>query len=186
MAAASAPYQETRLTYVQQNPIGGQGGNAAIESAAAFVNSLLRMMDSRQGALSDADVDSIFRETQNVRWNRAHMLMEAAKKKQALTALESPIGSVVVRMLIPLLDLESGLRPAIPTFAGGTKLERLAVPKRPRAHPFDDELPAKPLKTSLPQFIAATCLGIYGWSSWRGLAAPQFGHSANGSSRCAK
>ncbi|RFU79752.1 fad binding domain-containing [Trichoderma arundinaceum] len=152
----------------KQNPIGGQGGNGAIESATALVNSLLRMLDDRTDGLSSFDIDKIFDETQKAHRGRAQVLMEQGKKRQALQALETPIKTIIARFLLPITPLESNFRRLAPLFLEAVKLERLEVPKRPRAHPYSDELPNKPLKTWAPQVVASLCLFLLTLISWKG------------------
>ncbi|KUL90235.1 hypothetical protein ZTR_02097 [Talaromyces verruculosus] len=78
------------------NPISGHGGNAAIESAAEFVNTLLKKKYSRTGGLSgmtNKDIADIFTETQASRHERAKQIVFNAHLQQSFRWCEIEIPS---------------------------------------------------------------------------------------------
>jgi len=138
------------LIVVQPNPISGAGGNAAIETAAEFVNALLRLRDRRpdglvSGLLTTSEVETVSQEMQKARVKRVKGLVKAAHSMQALFAYEKPLVSDMFHVVLPLLGADFSLEQLASRFVGGPRLQHLPVPARPRAIPFDHELPARPL-----------------------------------------
>ncbi|KAH8646226.1 hypothetical protein BX600DRAFT_157932 [Xylariales sp. PMI_506] len=150
----------------KQNPIGGQGGNGAIESGAALVNALLRKMDARPTGLSTADIEDVFAETESVRKDRAKMMVGRAMETQQVHAQETAFARFITRTVVPVAGREATISMISGNFVGSNKLERLPVPKRPRTQPFNDELPAKPVAPLLPLAAGLLALGFVGWSTW--------------------
>ncbi|KAH7012377.1 FAD binding domain-containing protein [Macrophomina phaseolina] len=140
------------------NPISGQGGNSAIETAAILANNLTRVMKSQPEGLSDEHVQTIFSETQTQRELRVLQLVKASHMHQALEAMETPFLEAVAKYYIPTLSTDQKLAQWAINIEGGQCLDMLDVPKRFRFVPFLDQLPSKPLKRSvtLKLVIAAT------------------------------
>ncbi len=135
-------------------------------------------MDARPAGLSNADIDDLFEETQNGRRDRAQLMVDRAKEMQQMHAQETLMMRLIARIVLPTAGLESTVSMLAGNFVGGGRLEHLAVPKRPRAHPFVDELPAKPVKTWIPQAVAAIALGLVGWSSLQSSGLSGYGLSS--------
>ncbi|KAK0616550.1 hypothetical protein B0T14DRAFT_433542 [Immersiella caudata] len=135
------------------NPISGAGGNATIETAAEFINALLRARDSRPGGLMSgitaSEVEAISQDMQKARVRRVKGLVQAAHDMQALFAYERRFVSSLFHSVLPLLGGDFSLEQLASRYAGGIRLQQLPVPARPRAIPFDHELPAKPLRNRL-------------------------------------
>ncbi|RYP57779.1 hypothetical protein DL770_010584 [Monosporascus sp. CRB-9-2] len=148
------------------NPIGGQGANGAIESCAEFVNALLRKKDSRDGSLTgltEQDIEDIFRETQAARHERAELIVRRSHEVQSLFAYRHPVTSAIVYKFVqPLMGDEAVLNKMGSVFVGGAALEKLPVPQRPRAIPFCDELPAKPINKDISKTIRNILVGGMG------------------------
>ncbi|KAG7054522.1 hypothetical protein JMJ77_0007002 [Colletotrichum scovillei] len=128
------------------DPVTGQGGNGAIESAAHLVNALLRNLDQTPGGLSEKQLESIFAEVQEKRFERAQHIVKQGYWLQDAFTLRTRMGKMIARYLMPLLGSFGVVYRGVEFCAPATKLERLEVPHRPRAVLFEDELPAKPLK----------------------------------------
>jgi 2-polyprenyl-6-methoxyphenol hydroxylase-like FAD-dependent oxidoreductase len=132
------------------NPIGGQGGNNAIESAASLVNVLLEKRDSRGGNLdniSDKEIEEVFSRILDIRHERAKNFVKTAHETQSLMAREKPLLTKILMRLDKIKGLDAGIdrlgaicRPAV-------RIDKLPIPKRPRAIPYDDELPARPIRS---------------------------------------
>ncbi|KXH43032.1 FAD binding domain-containing protein [Colletotrichum simmondsii] len=144
------------------DPVTGQGGNGAIESAAHLVNALLRNLDQTPSGLSEKQLESIFAEVQEKRF-QGYWLQDAF-------TLRSAMGKMIARYFMPLLGSFGVVYRGVEFCAPATKLERLEVPHRPRAVLFEDELPAKPLKGlgSLNKLFSVTfmcmlCALAAGW-----------------------
>ncbi|KAH7014098.1 FAD binding domain protein [Microdochium trichocladiopsis] len=131
------------------NPIGGMGGNGAIESAAELVNHLLDVRSERQGSLdgiSTAELQDIFQQVQHARFSRASEVVEQAHELQALFSYERPFFSQAVLRIGALLGAKDATLARIGGLVvGGTRLKHAPIPRRPRVIPFDYELPAAPL-----------------------------------------
>ncbi|KAM0229786.1 hypothetical protein ACHAP5_011543 [Fusarium lateritium] len=133
------------------NPIGGQGGNGAIESAAELVNAIIRRKHAVGSleAFSDHDIKQVFREMQSKRHDRAKLIVFVSHLQQYLVAYERPLLSkFVCQLLVPLIGDEAFLAFFGLTLSGASRLEALPVKDRPRAIPYRDELPAPPLQRS--------------------------------------
>lgn len=117
----------------------------------------MRMMKSRPEGLSDADVNSVFAETQKLRSPRAWELVRASHKQQSVEAMETPLLEFLARYYIPTLPIDSKLNAWTTNISNGAhKLDMFHVPKRFRFIPFTDELPSKPLGTLLlPKLLFA-------------------------------
>ncbi|KAJ3938327.1 uncharacterized protein N0V96_011572 [Colletotrichum fioriniae] len=128
------------------DPVTGQGGNGAIESAAHLVNALLRNLDQTPNDLSEKQLESVFAEVQEKRFERAQHIVKQGYWLQDAFTLRTTMGKMIARYFMPLLGSFGVVYRGVEFCAPATKLERLQVPHRPRAVLFEDELPAKPLK----------------------------------------
>ncbi|KAK7973544.1 FAD binding domain protein [Apiospora saccharicola] len=152
----------------QPNPIGGQGGNGAIESAAELVNALLDQMDSLGpgtglAELTDRDIGHIFTKVQSSRFARAQQIVALSHRMQALNAYEKPLLSTWAwRVASPLYGDEAALSKLGLALKDGTTLKRLPVPFRPRAIPYTDELPERPLAAQLGARVRLLYLALVG------------------------
>lgn len=144
------------------NPIGGQGGNNAIESAASLVNVLLDKRDSRGGNLnnmSDKEIEEVFSQVLDIRHERAKAFVKAAHEMQSLMAKEKPLLSKILMRVDKIKGLDASIdrlgsicRPAV-------RIDRLPIPKRPRGVPYDDELPARPIHSKANLLLQLLIVG---------------------------
>ncbi|CAH0020271.1 unnamed protein product [Clonostachys rhizophaga] len=132
----------------KNNPLTAQGGNNAIESAAEFINGLVKVRDSRPDGLDelgDGDIETIFQHVQSARRGRANDTTKSAHLGQALVATESyPATFLLRKWLAPVVSDELILNLFSIMVPGGARLQHLPVPKRRHAIPYDDEVPGKP------------------------------------------
>lgn len=132
------------------------------------MNAILRLKDARDdglSSLSDEDVHKIFNEVQSSRYERATTIVKRSHDMQSLFAYENPILSTVVWKLLSSVGGDEGtLNQMAPSYLSGTTLKRLPIVYRPRAIPFDDELPAKPVSKRVSDFVR------YGFTGAMGLA----------------
>ncbi|RYP59544.1 hypothetical protein DL769_008486 [Monosporascus sp. CRB-8-3] len=128
----------------KSDPIGGQGGNGAIEFAAKFLDALLKVRDDRLNKLaelSDQDVEMLFGQVQGARQARAETLVKAAPDRQALSAFENPLASsLVYKFTLPLAGDELLENMFGKIVLGAARIKYMPVPRRPRAVPYTDEL----------------------------------------------
>ncbi|KAF4439565.1 FAD binding domain protein [Fusarium austroafricanum] len=150
------------------NPIGGQGTNGAIESCPELINGLMRLKDTRDNGLSNLsnnDITKVFSQVQSARHDRAKAIVRRAYLMQILFANEYPIVSKLWGLLGSSPSGEGTLNASGFIFLGGTTIKQLPVIYRPRAIPFYDERPAKPINewiSSIVQcgFICAMGLAV--------------------------
>lgn len=111
------------------------------------MNALCRKLDQSHQRLSTTDFQEVFAETQRVQENRTKHLLDHATKMQSFDAMESVFAPLVVRFVIPNLTDDAALAIVGEHTLQGQRIESLPVPQRDRYVPYDDELPAKPLKS---------------------------------------
>ncbi|KAL4876284.1 hypothetical protein BJY04DRAFT_231749 [Aspergillus karnatakaensis] len=155
------------------HPIGGQGGNGAIESCAELINAILRTKDRRQGSLgglTDKEVETLFTETQSARRARADLIIKEGHDTQALFAYENlAVSATIFKILQPVFGGETILDVLSSVIVGSSKLERLPIPHRPRLLPFHDELPEKPIDAKIHHQVQFAFLGAMGFIIFIGL-----------------
>lgn len=142
-------------------PISGQGGNSAIETAAVLVSNLATMLKSKAhpSHITTADIDVVFAKTQAMREKRAQALVNASHEEQRFAAMETTALAFVGRYVLPTMSIDEKMNAWTRNIEGGHKLDILDVPKRPRAIPFLDELASSPLTPSYtPKIAVAACL----------------------------
>jgi hypothetical protein len=124
----------------------GQGGNSAIETAAALTNGLVHMLKFPTGGedVSQADISAVFNAVQNLRSPRAWKLVKAANELQRLYALETPLLTAIAYYMIPHLHDEGVYHGWYNTYVDGVSLDMFDIPVKPREVPFWDELLRRP------------------------------------------
>ncbi|KAK8041463.1 monooxygenase [Apiospora phragmitis] len=139
------------------NPIGGQGGNGAIESATELINALIEARDvHRHGleSMQDDDVTRIFAQMQSARDKRARTLVEKSHQRQALMASENPLKTALTTWAMALLPSSHWpIANIAASVVGSAKIKYQPVPFRPRAIPFEDERPASPVKPETSKIV---------------------------------
>ncbi|GAA83930.1 monoxygenase [Aspergillus luchuensis] len=126
---------------VQVLPTTAQGGNQALESAAAVVNGLMTALSqaSGSGPLSQSEIQLMFERVQNIREPRTFSIIETTHKRQKLDTMDTP------ELKEFLLTRYAGLMPGelwkrwAHTFTPAVSLDMLDLPARPKSVPFDDE-----------------------------------------------
>ncbi|KAJ0310237.1 hypothetical protein Brms1b_008831 [Colletotrichum noveboracense] len=128
------------------DPVTGQGGNGAIESGALLVNALLRKFDLSPDGLSEKQVEDVLAEVHAIRFERAQDVVQQGYWLQNAFTQRSTMGKLIARYFMPALGSFGVLYRGVEFCSPATSLHRLRIPRRPRAVPFEDELPAKPVK----------------------------------------
>ncbi|PVH90855.1 FAD/NAD(P)-binding domain-containing protein [Periconia macrospinosa] len=150
-------------------PISGQGGNTAIETAAALTNRLVKALKSSSsgsGHLSDSEIFSVFEDVQNLRSPRAWQLVRASHQQQRFEAMETPLLKFIAQNLVPVFGQDKMFRKWVDAYLSAIKLDMLEVPDRPREIPYDDELLRKPRGRGL---LALPILVVFIFFAWLGL-----------------
>ncbi|CAH0047714.1 unnamed protein product [Clonostachys solani] len=128
------------------DPVTGQGGNGAIESGALLVNALLRKLDTNLNCLNEKQVEDVFAEIHAGRFKRAQDVVQQGYWLQNAFTQRSAMGKLIARYFMPALGSFGVLYRGVEFCSPATSLHRLETPRRPRAVPFEDELPAKAVK----------------------------------------
>ncbi|KAF4819124.1 FAD-dependent monooxygenase andE [Colletotrichum siamense] len=128
------------------DPVTGQGGNGAIESGALLVNALLRKFDSSPDGLSEKQIEDVLAEVHAIRFERAQDVVQQGYWLQNAFTQRSTMGKLIARYFMPALGSFGVLYRGVEFCSPATSLHRLEIPCRPRAVPFEDELPASPVK----------------------------------------
>lgn len=154
----------TNLSNQQIDPASGQGGNGAIESAALLVNALVRQLKLSPQGLSGARVETALAEVHALRYERAKRLVDQAHTLQKMVCHQFPGAHFLLKHLIPCFGGQAFADVVVPICSEATRIEGIPVPQRPHCVPFEDELPAKPIKGDLvrrvPWLLASGSLGL--------------------------
>ncbi|TQN68038.1 FAD-dependent monooxygenase andE [Colletotrichum shisoi] len=145
-------------------PIAGQGGNSAIETAAVLANNLANLLKTcPSGGPCTDQIHNVFLQTQKKREPRVWDLVRASHDEQRYAAMESPLLEFVARYIVPTVSVDDMEAPWSANIEGAHKLDLLDMPKRPHATPFFDELASRPLGSpTLPKLaVAAALCGIF-------------------------
>ncbi|KAI8244396.1 FAD-dependent monooxygenase andE [Colletotrichum sp. SAR 10_77] len=129
------------------DPVSGQGGNGAIEAAALLGNAIAELLEKYPDVeqLSTDLVEGAVAQVHAIRYHRAKKLVSEGHNLQQVLTGRSPFSKIVTQYLVPILKEDGFLNVALPIFKAGPRVEKLAMPKRARLVPFDDDLPAKPI-----------------------------------------
>ncbi|KAF5524540.1 FAD-dependent monooxygenase andE [Colletotrichum aenigma] len=144
------------------DPISGQGGNGAIEAAALLINALTDMLEKNPKNPTEEDISNAFAYVHEKRHARAKALVSSAHNLQMILTGRSPLSTIVVNVLMPILGEESFLKTITPIATASHHIKRLPLPKRLRLIPYNDELPARPIEskaTWAPFVLSAGVLG---------------------------
>lgn len=155
--------RDSKADLMQFNPISGQGGNSAIETAASLATEIFNMLKAQPEGVSpsDTDITAAFQKVQDIRHDRLVKMVEDGHKQSAFSALETPLYEFIARNIIPLTGPDGSLSMFSDAAVSAERLPMLPMPKRPRFEPYQDELPAKPLPVHhISSKIAAVILGI--------------------------
>ncbi|KAL5613080.1 hypothetical protein FOVSG1_002143 [Fusarium oxysporum f. sp. vasinfectum] len=146
------------------DPASGQGGNGAMESAALLVNALVRQLKLSPQGLSDSQIDTALSEVHALRYERAKRLVEQAHSLQMMISQRFPFARFIFKHLVSLFGQDAFIDIVTPICCEATRIQGIPVPKRPHFVPFEDELPAKPIKGGLvrrvPWVLATGTLGL--------------------------
>ncbi|GJC77502.1 FAD-dependent monooxygenase ctvC [Colletotrichum liriopes] len=143
-------------------PLSGQGGNNAIETAAAFTNALNRVLKANPNRrLSSDEITEIFKSTQQVREPRVSRLVKTSHDQQNIEANQAPIQTAIASQFIKLLSEEAKLAQFDEVVLDAISLDMLPIPNRPRRIAWHDECHRRPVSRGwLTVFLVFIFLGI--------------------------
>ncbi|KAK2729707.1 FAD binding domain protein [Colletotrichum kahawae] len=138
------------------DPVSGQGGNGAIEAAALLGNAIAELLEKYPEAEKRSTdlVEGAIAQVHAIRYHRAKKLVSEGHNLQQILTGRSPFSKIVTQYLVPILKEDGFLNVALPIFKAGPRVEKLALPKRARLVPFDDELPARPITSKAALRVA--------------------------------
>ncbi|EKG12549.1 Monooxygenase FAD-binding protein [Macrophomina phaseolina MS6] len=148
------------------NPLSGQGGNSAIETAAALADRLAKLAKEAEhgNKPSSAQIRAAFAEVQKSRQPRAQALVDASITAQRISAWDTPALKFVDTFVAPLLLDTPGLadqtsKPVV----GGVRAHSLPLPSVPHTIPYNDELHRTPKPRTASGLVrVALHLGLLG------------------------
>jgi hypothetical protein len=153
----------------QFEPISGYGGNAALETAAVFVNELTKSLkESPSERLTTSQIQRLLARTQENRESRAKKLLKDAHSQQRLEAMETPWDRIVAQYLLPRAPTSDVMYNMSRNVPSGQKLNMVSLPARPKWIPYDDELCKTPERRGkfawfqVAVYLSAALLAYYG------------------------
>ncbi|KAH8690634.1 hypothetical protein BGW36DRAFT_411451 [Talaromyces proteolyticus] len=122
-------------------PVTGQGGNSAIETAAALTNHLVSGLgECTSASLTTKEVESIFQKVQVQREARTQSILKDAHARQRFECLETWSLRVFARYVFPYIPKQMLWDSLYNIFCPAVSLRMLPQPKRQRSEPYFDEL----------------------------------------------
>ncbi|KAJ4350594.1 hypothetical protein N0V95_004598 [Ascochyta clinopodiicola] len=121
------------------NPIGGQGGNSAIEDAAELSNQLHSLLNSSDNGFTDASISQAFEDTQRIRFDRANKFMKDSHDQQSIQAMDKFFSRMIAKYVVPLSSPNKILEIICSGSRGAARVKALPMPKRPHSDLWDDE-----------------------------------------------
>ncbi|KAJ5287811.1 hypothetical protein N7478_003497 [Penicillium angulare] len=144
-------------------PITGQGGNSAIETAAALTNNIVSALKdhpSRLCQLSNDEINSIFEQTQRQREERTWNLVKASHSRQRMECMETPLLKFVAKNVIPYIPKQLLVNNWIQTYSPAVSLNMFPKPKKDHEMPYYDELLRSPSPRGLLGYMAYAIFAI--------------------------
>lgn len=145
----------------------GQGGNNAIETAAALANNLVAALKNNpSGDLSTTELSAIFQKTQQQREERTWNLVKQAHSRQRLECMESPTLKFVAKYILPYIPQSPLTDRWIDAYSSGSSLDMVPHPDRGHQIPFYDELlkhPSPRGKSAYALYIVFAILAVAGF-----------------------
>ncbi|KAJ5094293.1 hypothetical protein N7456_010154 [Penicillium angulare] len=138
-------------------PITGQGGNSAIETAAALTNNIVSALKGHPSELcqlSSDEINSIFERTQCQREKRTGDLMRASHSRQRLECMETPLLKFVGKNVIPYVPKQFLVNKWIETYSPAVSLNMFPKPESDHEMPYYDELLQSPSSRGLLGYMA--------------------------------
>ncbi|KAF4452829.1 hypothetical protein F53441_4383 [Fusarium austroafricanum] len=143
------------------HPVGGQGGNAAMESVALLTNNLVKALgQSTSGHLSPSQVEAIFADVQSRRKSRLAFNHRYSNSRAHTEALDTPLKRFVALQLIPLVDEQVVTLSYCSQHPGGEMLDMIPVPLHKNLIPYKQELLGEPRSRGCIQWILVAVYGI--------------------------
>ncbi|KAK7698211.1 hypothetical protein SLS64_012781 [Diaporthe eres] len=121
------------------HPLAAQGGNGAIEAAANLVNALTRGTIPTSPTSQLDFIESALSEVCAVRYDRALSMMEKGRRDGSFLCQQPPFSGILLHYVLPFLGDDMLFKELLKQSLAGPRIERLPVPDRPHATPYNDE-----------------------------------------------
>ncbi|KAF5555913.1 zeaxanthin epoxidase chloroplastic [Fusarium mexicanum] len=136
------------------HPVGGQGGNAAIESAALLTNNLVDALKrSPSGRLTTVQVESMFADVQSRRKPRLALNHRYSHSRANTEALDTPLKKLMAIHMLPLVDEQVVTLGYCSQHPGGEMLDMLPVKHHENLIPYKQELLCEPMSRGNLQWV---------------------------------
>ncbi|KAF4820432.1 FAD-dependent monooxygenase atmM [Colletotrichum siamense] len=112
------------------HPITAQGGNGAIETAAALVNTLVSTLKSNPQSLSDKDIESMLAQVQTKRQDNITEVMQEGRWVNSIICQQLPLSKFLIGIIVPWLGDGLFLKSWYKSYLRGTQVESLGLPHR--------------------------------------------------------
>ncbi|KAF5254654.1 hypothetical protein FANTH_587 [Fusarium anthophilum] len=144
------------------HPVGGQGGNAAIESAALLTNNLVEALNrSPSGRLTTVQVESMFTDVQSCRKPRLALNHSYSHNRADTEALDTPLKRLMAIHLLPLVDEQVVTLGYCSQHPGGEMLDMLPVKHHENLIPYKQELLCEPMSRGSLQWVLVMTYAIF-------------------------
>ncbi|KAF4967046.1 hypothetical protein FSARC_5337 [Fusarium sarcochroum] len=136
------------------HPVGGQGGNAALESAALLTNKLVKALaQSSSGSLSNSQVESVFADVQSQRKPRLALNHRYSHSRARTEALDTPLKKLMALYLLSRVNEQTVTLNYCAQHPGGERLDMIAVRPHSNLVPYKDELLTEPESRGYLQWL---------------------------------
>ncbi|KAI1024237.1 hypothetical protein LB504_005378 [Fusarium proliferatum] len=144
------------------HPVGGQGGNAAIESAALLTNNLVNALErSPSGRLTTVQVDSMFADVQSRRKPRLALNHRYSHNRANTEALDTPLKKLMAIHLLPLVDEQVVTLGYCSQHPGGEMLNMLPVHHHENLIPYKQDLLCEPTSRGSIQWVLVVTYVVF-------------------------
>ena len=120
-----------------------------------LANSLIRLLDAHPVGMgiTEANIDEALGDLHACRFERAKMVVRQGNLLQQIATQQFWGADMIIKLAVKLLGRELFLGRLVGLVTPAPRIKRLPVTKMRRAIPFDDELPAEPLRSTRRHFI---------------------------------
>ncbi|KAH8774743.1 FAD binding domain-containing protein [Diaporthe sp. PMI_573] len=112
------------------HPITAQGGNGAIETAAAFINTLVSTLNSTSGALSAQEIEAMLAQVQTKRQDVITEVMQQGRWMNSLFCQQLPFAKLLMRIVVPWQGDSLFVNAWFKSYLKGIHIESLDLPRR--------------------------------------------------------
>ncbi|KGO65541.1 Monooxygenase, FAD-binding [Penicillium italicum] len=152
-------------------PLTGQGGNNAMETAASLTNHLVAALKNCQSdTLSSAEIFKVFESVQQQREGRAWGLVKASHARQRLECQETPFLRFMAKYVLPRFPKYIVLSRWIDTYSAAVSLDMLPLPHRPREIAYFDERFRTPSSRGVVSILLYAAYFLLAWLGYRQLS----------------